>query len=224
MDTGILVTGTGLSRRFGARAALDGVDITVRHGDRLALFGANGAGKTTLLRVLSGALKPTSGTLSVDPGGVGLVTHRTLLYDDLSALENLVFFAKLHGIAEPEKRALAELDAVGLADRARRAGPRLLARHATARGARARARPDPALLLLDEPATGLDARSSDRLRELLWPEARAPRTWVVASHDVEEGLALSRRWMMLEEGRVVAAGSSDGADANRARALVAGAV
>jgi sulfonate transport system ATP-binding protein len=80
----------------------------------------------------------------------------------------------------------------------------------------------PTLLLLDEPSSGLDARSSERLRATL--SGRADRvTWVVASHDVEEGLALSRRWMMLDAGRVVASGESAGPDADRARFLVLGA-
>lgn len=222
MDTAILVTGTGLSRRFGAKAALDGVDITVRRGEPLALFGANGAGKTTLLRMIAGALRPTSGRLSVGRVATGLVTHRTLLYDDLSALENLVFFARLHGQQEPQTRALAELEAVGLTDRAHEP-VRGFSRGMQQRVALARALVHgPELLLLDEPATGLDARSSDRLRASLAARAHEV-TWVVASHDVEEGLALSRRWMMLAEGRVVAAGASEGADADRARALVAGA-
>jgi heme exporter protein A len=220
LDSSILVAGTGVSRRFGSKVALDGVDIAVRQGDRLALFGANGAGKTTLLRILAGSLKPTSGTLSVDPSRIGLVTHRTLLYDDLSALENLVFFAKLHGVGEPEERALRQLDAVGLGDRADEP-VRGFSRGMQQRVAFARALiQDPSLLLLDEPATGLDARSSARLRAFLL-ESVGSATWIIASHDVDEGLALSRRWMLLDEGRVVAEGNSEGVDADRARALVA---
>jgi heme exporter protein A len=172
--------------------------------------------------MIAGALKPTSGTLAVDRIEIGLVTHRTLLYDDLSALENLVFFAKLHDVPEPTKRALEELAAAGLADRAH--DPiRTFSRGMQQRVALARALVhDPQLLLLDEPATGLDARSSERLRATL--AARADRvTWVIASHDVEEGLALSRRWVLLDFGRVVASGGSEGQDADRARTLVRGA-
>ena len=222
MDPEIRLIGTGLSRRFGAKAALDGVNLTLRQGDRIALFGANGAGKTTLLRVLSGALKSTAGTLSVGSGSIALLTHRTLLYDDLSALENLVFFARLHGIAEPEKRARAWLKDVDLADRADEP-VRGFSRGMQQRVAFARALiQDPSVLLLDEPAAGLDARSWARIKEFLLSSSR-PAAWIIASHDVEEGLALSRRWMILDLGRVVAEGESGGADADRARALVAGA-
>lgn len=219
---GILLTGAGLSRRFGAKSALREVDVTVRRGEPLALFGANGAGKTTLLRMLAGALKPTSGRLSIDRVAIGLVTHRTLLYDDLTAEENLVLFARLHGLEDPSGRAREELEASGLTDRAR--DPvRSFSRGMQQRVALARALVHrPTLLLLDEPSSGLDARSSERLRATL--SGRADRvTWVVASHDVEEGLALSRRWMMLDAGRVVASGESAGPDADRARSLVLGA-
>lgn len=218
----VLVTGTGLTRRFGAKAALDGVDITVLRGEPVALFGANGAGKTTLLRMLAGALKPTSGELSVDRVEIGLVTHRTLLYEDLSAFENLAFFARLHGKDDPEGRARQELEAAGLADRAH--DPvRTLSRGMQQRVALARALVHmPELLLLDEPSTGLDAPSSARLRASL--AGRADRvTWVIASHDLEEGLALSRRFLLLEAGRIVACGLCQGEDADRLRARVLGA-
>ena len=116
-----LVVARGLIRRFGATTALDGVDFTVHRGEPVALFGVNGAGKTTLLRLLSGGLKPTAGTLSIeglDPrrapaaarGRIGLLSHHTLLYDDLSAMENLVFFAQLHGLPSPGARARPSFD------------------------------------------------------------------------------------------------------------------
>lgn len=222
MDSSILVAGTGVSRRFGSRVALDGVEITVRRGEPLALFGTNGAGKTTLLRMIAGALKPTSGELSVDRVEIGLVTHRTLLYEDLSAYENLVFFAKLYGKDDPSGRAHAGLDAAGLADRAHDR-VRTLSRGMQQRVALARALVHgPALLLLDEPSTGLDARSAEWFQGTLTAKS-SHVTWVIASHDVEEGLALSRRWMVLADGRVVASGVSEREDADRARALVAGA-
>jgi heme exporter protein A len=222
LDPEILVAGTGLSRRFGATKALDGVDVAVRRGEPLALFGVNGAGKTTLLRVLSGVLKPTAGTLSIERARIGLLTHRTLLYEDLSARENLVFFGRLHGLADPEGRAQALLDSVGLAERAHHT-IRGFSRGMQQRVALARALlHDPSVLLLDEPSSGLDARSSARFRRSLSEAAARGVTWVIASHDVEEGLALCPRWMALDGGRVVDGGSSAGPDAERARALVRG--
>jgi heme exporter protein A len=226
-----LVVGRGLTRRFGATTALDGVDLTVRRGEPLALFGVNGAGKTTLLNVLSGGLKATRGSLVIeglDPrrapaqarGRIGLLSHHTLLYDDLSATENLVFFGKLHGLPQPLDRARALLDAVGLADRADEP-VRAFSRGMQQRVALARALlHDPSLLLLDEPSSGLDARSSARLEATLRAAASRGATWVIATHDVEEGLALCPRWLVLSRGRVIDGGSHVGEDADRARGLV----
>jgi heme exporter protein A len=233
LDAALLVVGSGLTRRFGATTALDGVDLTVRRGESLALFGVNGAGKTTLLRLLSGGLKPTQGSLSiagVDPrtapaaarGRVGLLSHQTLLYDDLSAAENLVFFAKLHGVAKPEERARALIEEFGLTDRADEPVSGF-SRGMQQRVALARALlHDPSLLLLDEPSSGLDARAATRLREALRDAATRGATWVIATHDVEEGLALCPRWISLSRGRVADSGASVGQDADRVRELVRG--
>jgi len=233
LNAELLVVGRGLTRRFGATTALDGVDLTVRRGEPLALFGVNGAGKTTLLSLLSGGLKPTRGSLSIeglDPrrapaqarGRIGLLAHHTLLYDDLSATENLVFFAKLHGLPNPLDRARALLDGVGLADRADEP-VRTFSRGMQQRVALARALlHDPSLLLLDEPSSGLDARSSARLEATLRAAASRGATWVIATHDVEEGLALCPRWLVLSRGRVIDGGSHVGEDADRARDLVRG--
>jgi heme ABC exporter ATP-binding subunit CcmA len=229
----ILVVGRGLTRRFGATTALDGVDLTVRRGEPLALFGVNGAGKTTLLRLLAGGLKPTGGSLTIDGddprraptearGRIGLLSHQTFLYDDLSAVENLVFFAKLHGVPQPLDRARALLGDAGLIDRADEP-VRGFSRGMQQRVALARALlHDPSLLLLDEPSSGLDARSSARLEGALHDAASRGATWIIATHDVEEGLALCRRWIALDRGRVIDGGTHAGPDADRARELVRG--
>ena len=234
MNGDVLLVGRGLTRRFGARTALDNVDLTVHRGEPLALFGVNGAGKTTLLRLLSGGLKPTSGSLVIDGhdprrapdrarGRIGLLSHHTLLYDDLSAEENLTFFARLHGVAHPRERALALLADVGLADRADEP-VRGFSRGMQQRVALARALlHEPSLLLLDEPSSGLDARSSTRLREALRDAASRGATWVIATHDVEEGLAVCPRWIALRRGQVIDRGTSVGEDAARVRELVRGA-
>jgi heme exporter protein A len=233
LDAEILVDGRGLTRRFGSTTALDGVDLTVRRGKSLALFGVNGAGKTTLLRLLSGGLRPTGGSLTIgglDPrraptearGRIGLLTHHTLLYDDLSAVENLVFFAKLHGVPQPFDRARALLSDAGLIDRADEP-VRGFSRGMQQRVALARALlHDPSLLLLDEPSSGLDARSAARLEAALHDAASRGATWILATHDVEEGLAICPRWILLNRGRVQDGGSHIGPDADRARRLVLG--
>ena len=233
MDAGFLVAASGLTRRFGATTALDGVDLTVRRGEPLALFGVNGAGKSTLLRLLSGGLKPTQGTLAIDGqdprrapdrarSRIGLLSHHTLLYDDLTALENLVFFARLHGLERPHDRAASKLEEVGLTDRAHEPVSGF-SRGMQQRVALARALlHEPSLLLLDEPSSGLDARASARLREALKDAASRGATWIIATHDVEEGLALCPRWIALRRGRVIDGGASVGQDADRVRELVRG--
>lgn len=234
MTTALLVAAHGLTRRFGATTALDGIDFEVRHGEPVALFGVNGAGKTTLLRILSGGLKPTTGSLAIDGvdprhapdearGRIGLLSHHTLLYDDLSARENLEFFGSLHGLPDPASRANEMLAEVGLEDRADEP-VRGFSRGMQQRVALARALLHaPSLLLLDEPSSGLDVRSSTRLRAALRDAAGRGATWVLATHDVEEGLDLCPRWVALRRGRTVDTGSSAGDDADRLRALVRGA-
>jgi heme exporter protein A len=234
LDVAPLVVASNLTRRFGATTALDDVSLTVRRGEPLALFGANGAGKSTLLRVISGSMKPTGGSVTIDGrdprrngagarGTIGLLSHQTLLYDDLSAFENLVFFARLHGLADPESRAHDLLGAAGLADRA--ADPiRNFSRGMQQRVALARALVhEPPLLLLDEPSSGLDATASAKLHEALRAAASRGATWVLASHDVELGLALCTRWVAMRRGRVLDGGTTSGQDADRVRELMRGA-
>jgi heme exporter protein A len=228
-----LVAARGITRRFGATTALDGIDFDVHAGEPVALFGINGAGKTTLLRIVSGGLRPDGGSVTIDGadlrsspaslrGRIGFLSHQTLLYDDLTARENLEFFARLHGVADPGRRASAMLDEVGLADRGDEP-VRGFSRGMQQRVALARALlHEPVLLLLDEPSSGLDARSSNRLRAALRETAARGVTWLIATHDVDEGLALCPRWMALDRGRVIDAGVSSGGDAARVRALVHG--
>ena len=228
-----LLSARGLARRFGAATALDGIDLEVRRGEPVALFGVNGAGKTTLLRILAGGLRPTAGTLVVDGGDarsggrslrgrIGLLSHQTLLYDDLTARENLLFFAALHGLPDSASAVTEGLERVGLDSRAD--DPvRAFSRGMQQRVALARALLHrPSLLLLDEPATGLDARSSAGLRAALRDAASRGTTWVLATHDVDEGLDLCPRWIALRQGRLIDSGASAGEDAERLRALVRG--
>ena len=233
MDSEFLVSASGLTRRFGATTALDDVTLNLRRGESLALFGVNGAGKTTLLRVLSGGLKPTKGTLAIDGhdprrapaaarGRIGLLSHHTLLYDDLSATENLVFFGQLHGVPEPLSRARLMLDDAGLGDRADEPVSRF-SRGMQQRVALARALlHGPSLLLLDEPSSGLDARASAQLRGRLRDAGSRGATWILATHDVEEGLDLCPRWVAMRRGRIIDGGASAGQDADRVRLLVKG--
>src|SRR5688572_8739198 len=123
-----LIHAAGLTRYFGHRRALSDIDLALGAGDCLALFGPNGAGKTTLLRVLAGLLKPTAGRAAIAgvplPAGpegralIGLISHRGMLYDALTARENVELAARLHGLLEPRAAAAAALRRMRIEDRA----------------------------------------------------------------------------------------------------------
>jgi len=210
-----------LTRRFGARLALDRLDLTVAAGEAIALFGPNGAGKSTLCRLLTSTLKPTSGTLRVaghDPRRqertvkrmFGVVSHQTFLYDGLSARENLLFFARLSGVPEPAARVEALLGTVGLGDRAD--DPvRGFSRGMQQRLALSRALlHEPEILLLDEPFTGLDPQATRWLEATINDLRRRGTTLLMVTHDPARGLALSDRWILLARGRLAASGASSG--------------
>lgn len=209
----------GLGRRFGARAALAGVSLTVPAGATLAILGPNGAGKSTLLRVLAGLLRPTEGTAHVlgrklpDEGwavraNVGFLGHEAMLYRELSARENLEFHAGLFGVAAP--RVDAVLEAVGMTDR-QHSRVAELSRGMTQRVAVARAvLHDPEMLLLDEAAANLDPGAAEQVAPLLGP---APgRTRVLTSHDPQAALADADLVLALRDGHPVYAGAADAFD------------
>jgi heme exporter protein A len=200
-----------LARSYGRRRALDGVSFTLRAGDALALFGPNGAGKTTLLRLLAGLLKPTRGTARLEGellpgteatrGRIGLVSHHSLLYSALTALENVTFAARLYGVPQPEQAARRALERLGVADRA--ATPvRLLSRGLSQRVSIARALVHgPRVVLADEPYTGLDAAGAAALTRVLRELLTQGTALVVVTHQLDEGLALATQAAILLDGR-----------------------
>jgi len=216
----------GLERRFGDRYALQGVSVRVESGQTLAVLGANGAGKTTLLRVLATLLRPHGGTARIlgaslpdeawrARGRVGFIGHEPLLYPDLSARDNLLFHARLHGVTTGRVDEL--LGAVGMDSRAR--DPvRELSRGMVQRVAAARAvLHDPPLLLLDEPRAGLDPAAAEQLEPLI---GRASgRTRVVVTHDVNRGLAEADAVLGLRAGRSAVARPAATAEAAVLRSL-----
>ncbi|HEU4829643.1 MAG TPA: heme ABC exporter ATP-binding protein CcmA [Gemmatimonadales bacterium] len=231
---GPLLVAAGLSRAFGPLQALRGIDLALGAGETLVVFGPNGAGKSTLLRLLAGIMRPTSGEIRVGgrpvrPGdaasrrGIGLVSHQSFLYDDLSLLDNLVFAARLHGVEHPHDVARAALADAGLGARMHES-PRALSRGLQQRVSIARALlHEPVLLLLDEPFTGLDSASAARLRSALARRASEGRAAVLVTHQLAEAWELATRVAVLSAGRRVLEERRTGdyaAFAARAEALV----
>jgi heme exporter protein A len=210
------VEAVDLARSFGPVWALHRVNLRLAPGQHLALFGPNGAGKTTLLKVLATLLAPTSGTMRIlghDPRTaptevrrrIGVVGHRTYLDENLTATENLAFYAQLYDVPRARRRIGEVLELVGLGARS---GDRVgaLSRGMQQRATLARAvLHDPDLLLLDEPDTGLDAGGLEALVAAV-ERPGPPRTLIVASHHPDRAARLAPRALWLTAGRVVADG------------------
>ncbi|HEY75063.1 MAG TPA: heme ABC exporter ATP-binding protein CcmA [Thermoflexia bacterium] len=204
----------GLTKSFGPRVALAGVDLTVAQGEFVTLVGPNGAGKTTFLRILAMLTRPTSGTVRVaglDPARageearrrIGFLSHRTLLYEDLTAEQNLRFYARMYGLKDGAARIDDLLERVGLAHR-RHDLVRTFSRGMQQRLAVARAvLHQPQLLLLDEPYTGLDPEAAQALTDLLVGLVGEGCTILLTTHNLERGLSVGRRVVVLAHGRVV---------------------
>lgn len=203
----------GLTRAFGVRKALDGVDLDLPERAFLSVFGPNGAGKTTLIKVLTTLLSPTSGraqVLGLDVVSdavelrthIGLISHSPLLYPDLTAEENLLFFAEMYGVQRPQARVSELLEAVELdhrkLDLTRTFSRGMLQRLSIARALLHR----PEVLFLDEPYSGLDPHAMDILDGLV-AQIRNDHTFVMISHDLDKGLELCSHALILAKGRVV---------------------
>ncbi len=207
-----MLAAEGLTRRYGTRRVLHDLSLQLAPGHCLLVLGANGAGKSTLLKLLAGLIRPHAGTVHVagqplradDPASraaLGLVAHQTMLYDDLTLLENLEFAARLYGQSGETGLAMAALAAAGLADRARDR-PRDLSRGMQQRAAIARALlHQPTVILLDEAFTGLDAASAERLRARLLAERSRGCAIVVVSHQPSEAWPVATHVGVLSEGR-----------------------
>jgi heme exporter protein A len=190
-----------LHHSFGSVRALDGVSFSVRPGQTVAIFGPNGAGKTTLLKVLAGLIRPQRGHAHVDGGrrAIGWIGHQAQLYNQLTVNENLHFWASLYDVHAPGE-LLARL---GLEEHAHRP-VRALSRGLLQRVAIARALVhNPAVLLLDEPFTGLDRTAAETLGRLLAQHAAAGRATVLVTHNVEEGTGLATDVAFMRAGRFV---------------------
>jgi len=210
-DAPLLET-AGLGRSFGSRRAVSDVSFSLRAGECLALFGPNGAGKTTLLRVLAGLLKPSTGTARVAgitlPGGpsarsrIGLISHHTMLYDALSARENVSFAARLYGIRDGASvdNALERMSVVHHGDTMVRA----LSRGMQQRVSIARAMVhSPRLVLADEPYSGLDDSGARALTSLLRELTASGTAVIIVTHNLHEGLSLATHAAVMKSGSFV---------------------
>jgi len=203
----------GLIKAFGSRLVLRGITLHVGAGEFVTLVGPNGAGKTTLIRILATLSRPSAGQvllggcdLNEDPMVVrrmiGLVSHRTLLYDDLSGEQNLLFYAQLYDVARPKTRAEELLRLVGLWGR-QHDPVSTYSRGMQQRLAIARALlHNPPVLLLDEPDTGLDRQAAATLGALLRQTDLGRRTVLMTTHNLEYAAAWGERVAILVNGQI----------------------
>jgi len=201
-------------KRFGRVNAVNGVSLAVKSGESLTIFGPNGAGKTTLLRMIAGLVKPTEGELVIAGEEVthghhddlrrriGYISHQSLVYQELTARENLVFFAKLYGVSEPHAKAETLLKEVGLESRGDDPA-QTFSRGMKQRLSIARALVnDPDIILLDEPFTGLDQHAASMLQNLLKRLHSEKRTIVMITHNLQVGLEMGTRVAIQAAGKI----------------------
>jgi heme exporter protein A len=205
----------GIEKRYGGLCALRRVSFEVAAGECVALAGRNGSGKTTLLRIAARLVRPSAGKLSFPepsstdgrdgvPKGSGFVAHATMVYDELTAEENLMLFARLQGIRDAAGRVETLLRDVGLIER-RDSLVRTFSRGMRQRVAIARALlAEPSVLLLDEPATGLDVPGVAWLAETLRRMRDAGCTVLMSLHGESEISSLATRAIRLDAGSVIA--------------------
>jgi len=202
-----------VTRKYGARTAVTNVSLSLVAGDCLALFGPNGAGKTTLLRLLGGLLKPNGGRVTLLghelPGEaatrrlLGVISHRSMLYDALTVRENVMFAAECQGLRNAAAATEAVLKRLLVFDRAN-SPVRALSRGLQQRVSIARALVHgPRLVLLDEPYTGLDQTGARALTEALRALKASGATVVLVTHNLAEGLELATQAAIMREGAFV---------------------
>lgn len=212
-----------ICKSFGRLKVLENISLSLQRGDRYVLFGSNGAGKTTLLKIFTTLLPRDSGELSVFgyevsrnvnlvKAGIGLMSHESFLYNELSAWENLCFFADLYGVRDKETRVKTLLREVELFHRCYDEVA-LFSHGMRRRLSLARALlHDPQIVFLDEPYAGLDIRAKDILDKIIMDLNMAGKTFFIVTHDVDRGAHIGNRLGVLSKGNIVfesAGGSVD---------------
>ena len=209
-----LIETHALSKAYGWQPVLRKLDFAVERGEFVALLGANGSGKSTLLRLIAGLSKSTAGKITV--GGwelpreaasvraqIGLVSHKPLLYENLTARENLLFFCRIYNLDDHEGRIRRGLERVGLTKRGtdlvRTYSRGMLQRLSIARALLH----EPDVLLMDEPYTGLDQDAAATLDGLLRDAHATGHTIVMTTHELDRAATLAKRAVILSRGQIV---------------------
>ncbi|MDP2720231.1 MAG: heme ABC exporter ATP-binding protein CcmA [Dehalococcoidia bacterium] len=203
-----------LAKPFGSYLALNGIDLDIQRGECVTIFGPNGAGKTTLIKVLATIMNPSAGTVWIDGINlkdnieevrrrIGIVTHQTFLYNNLTTYENLDFYCRMFGVPNRKERLLEVIETVGMTSRLHdRVGT--LSRGMQQRVSFARSQlHKPPIMLLDEPETGLDQDSISMLWKMLKGSTEDRRTIVLTTHNLEQGLEFADRILIMDQGKIV---------------------
>lgn len=203
----------GLSKSYGNHMALNNLDLSISWGSFTVVFGPNGSGKSTLIKILSTIANPTSGDLFV--GGfdirgnksfirknIGVVMHNPILYGDLTVVENLRFYGKMFGVIDLEKTLESVASSVDVETHLGEK-VRLLSHGTKKKVSIARAiLHDPAILLLDEPETGLDQKTLDHFPEIVQIGPRGKRTVLMTTHNLDKGISMGDQIRILSKGKI----------------------
>ena len=219
MTDTLAVEAKGIRKTYGHFPALRKVDLNVPQGLSVTLFGRNGAGKTTFLKIAATLAKPSNGSLSIcgadiekEPEearrSIGLLSHNTYVYRDLTPRENLAFFSKLYGLDQTQDEIDGLIERVGLGRR-RNDPVRSFSRGLLQRAGIARVMlHNPRVLLLDEPYTGLDANAVEILNRMLDEAVGEGRTVLLTTHDLELGLRGANHVHIIDRGTIVHSGEA----------------
>lgn len=212
-----------LSRFFGNRRVLKDIDLDINRGETVVIFGPNGAGKTTLIKILATIMSPSSGHITVNGLDlkenaleirrlIGIVTHQTFLYGNLTARENLEFYSRLYDIPDRRNRVEELVETVGMTHRLDHRVA-IFSRGMQQRLSIARALLHrPSIMLLDEPETGLDQEANDMLWKALRSYEGGAPAIVLTTHSLERGLEQCHRLLILVDGQIAFQGSDLGLD------------
>jgi heme exporter protein A len=220
---GLAIDVRNLTKSFGNHLALDGIDLTVEPCETLAIFGPNGAGKTTLIKILASIMKPSAGEVFINGfdikhnaedvrSQIGIVSHQTFLYNNLTAYENLLFYSRMYDVADSKQRIYQVVSMVGMQlrmhDKISTLSRGMQQRLSIARCLIHK----PLIILLDEPETGLDQQAISMLWGALKEDGVKKRTIVFTSHSLERGLNACDKLIILNKGKIAHLQPSMGLD------------